>query len=537
MLFDVKTETFLFEYFLYDSIIGKYTDNEKMFYCLGEIWNLDYNNLEDLFKITESENVKEISTESEYMRYRRIKQYNTMIGRPEICSGDENTIIAIKGDAMRVVAQYAMQSTKETTKSVMYKTLIKNAQSGNILALRVLGILECEGILGDINLELGLDYLYKATRWADITATLALLKYSPSDRQETINILKSATKDTVYTFLMSDVKKMYGISANKYNEDVLLLRKTFDVKKSKADSYNSMYARLIFSPILKTKDKEKILFSERKELLSEACDLPLHLTDKTVQISNEIFSELVLKREEEQEDIKTALDDSIFCSMDSYRPVCISSDSDYLLDTYASKITNGFLDANVERINVSELREFDFEPTKNNVFIRALSENKPNVLLLVFKGEINDRAIELTKSIICTSMRSKYRLTTPSVTLNLGCVLPVCIADKFNSKKLNGIVDMIYLENLNEKEKLVVISDIVEKKSKHYNVKHVSIDEIALKKLIKIPMESAEKIIDKVVREHRMKNSEFNLTIDLLKPYLTKISNNNYGFGGVINEG
>ena len=129
-------------------------------------------------------------------------------------------------------------------------------------------------------------------------------------------------------------------------------------------------------------------------------------------------------------DLKTALNDSIFCSIDSYRPVCISSDSDYLLDKYASEITNGFLDANVERINVSELREFDFEPTKNNVFIRALSENKPNVLLLVFKGEINDRTRELTKSIICTSMRSKYRLTNPSVTLNLGCVLPVSLCIK-----------------------------------------------------------------------------------------------------------
>ena len=170
----IKTETFLFEYFLFDSMFGEYTDRKKIFYCLGDLWGVEQKTLKGLFAIAESENVREISTVNEYMRYMRIKQYNELIGNQSIYSEQENAMIAIKGEAMKIVAQYEMQATSETTLSVMHKMLLRNAHGGNVVALRVLGLMQCEGVIEKKDISSGLKKLKKAASWGDITSILAV---------------------------------------------------------------------------------------------------------------------------------------------------------------------------------------------------------------------------------------------------------------------------------------------------------------------------------------------------------------------------
>jgi len=537
-MFNVKTESFLFEYFLYNTILGAYTDRKSMFYCLGDLWAVEKDAVDELFLISENENVQDISTANQYMRYRRIKQYNEMVGKEGICSEKENAMIAIKGDAIKIISQYGMQSTSETTQAVMYKTLLRSAQSGNIVALRILGIIQCEGIMGEMELKAGLDNLDKAARWWDITSILAILKYQSQDRKKTMEMLKSSTKDSIYEYLLDVTEDKYNVGAEHYNEEILLLRKAFDAKKAKADIYNAMYARLVFSPVISIKDKEKMLFSERKDLLSEACDLPLHLMGGSILINHLAFDKMKINRKEEIENVKMSLANSDLRTTNSYRPLCLCSDSNYVLDEYISAMVNALEGTNIERYDVSDLREYDFEPTKSNVFLRSLSEHKPNVLLLVYKGEINERAIDLTKSMIRTSMRAKFRLTQPTVTMNLSSVLPICICDKHNAKNLQGIVDMIHLAPLNTSEKDSALRDMVAIKARNYNMQVASVEESALKKLEGLSMENAEKLIDKVIREQRTSAKELNLTSELIKPYIKKMGygSNNYGFGGAIHE-
>lgn len=537
-MLSIKIESFLFDYFLYVSVTGEYANREKAFYELGEIWNVDVSDLSSIYRETESENVLDISTESEYMRYRRIKQYNAMIGIKEMYSKSENEIIAIKGDAIRVVAQYAMQATKETSQTVIYKTLIRNAQSGNIIALRILGIMECSGIFCEGNKEAGLEYLRKAMKWGDITATLAVLKYDNGNKRLVLSMLKSETKGTLYKFLVDEFKVIDGEIPSSYNEELLLLRKTFDVKKTNADLFNPMYARLIYSPILSIKDKEKILFSERNDLLSEVCDLPLHLMNvNNIAVGKNIFQQMAINREEERKNVIYSLQNADLCTTPGYKPLCVCSDSDYVLESYVSEICKAFTDVNIERIEIADLRDYDFEPTQNNVFLRSLSENKRNILLLVFKGEINDKAIDLTKAVIQTSNRKKFRLSSPSVTLDISSVLPICVSDKCNIKKLNGLVDVVSVAKLNEQEKRLAVKEIVNKKINENKVELLSVDETVFDRLSRLPIESVRKLVDKLIRERRTENGGVNLTVESIKPYVNRISDHNYGFGGVINEG
>ncbi len=535
-MFDVKTETFLFDYFLYDEIIGNYTDREKTFRCLGEIWNIEQDKLRDLYLNTEKENVRSVSSENEYMRYRRIKQYNKLVGNPDVCNEMEDALIAVKGEAIRVIAKYEMESTVETTKNAMHKALLINAQSGNIVALRIIGILECEGLLGEVDLEAGLEHLGNAMRWCDITSTLAYIKYDEKNRASAINMLKSSVKDTLCKFLLKETEEKYGIVADGYNEELLLLKQAFNLKKTASDVYNSMYARLVFSPIITLRDKEKIVYSERKDLLTEACDLPLHLYRGDIPVNESALDEMIFKREKELVRIKNALSNRDLRCSSAYLPICITCESEFVLDQYAYALRKVFKDANVETFEVRDLNDYSFEPNKDNAFIVGLSESKPNVILFFYKGDVSDRTIKITKDILRTERRRKTRLFNPSITMDLTPVLPICFSDKENVKKLQEFVDIIAVEPLSKEEKEESIKFLMNKNSNKYKMKEVTIDDLAMEKLKDVSIDDAKKVLGRIYRENLAEDKTLNITLAMVQASINKlVGKSNYGFGGTLN--
>ncbi|MGN1061435.1 MAG: hypothetical protein ACI4QN_06860 [Candidatus Coproplasma sp.] len=538
-MFDVLTETFLYEYFLYDCMLGELYDRKSLFRILGDIFCLPKNEISDLFSLTESEAVREIKTEDGFKRYKRIKQYNHLVGSEQIYTEKEDTLIAIKGDAIKAVCQYSINSDGESTQTSVVKTLMNGVENGNILALKTVGILKCEGIFVKKDLNGGIKCLRKAMMWGDIPATLSMLKYSDMDKVRIMQTLNSSVKDTLYEFLPEIIAERYGVSAEMgYNEEMLLIRKAVGANKLNKDTYDSMYARLIFSDVISFKDKEKILFSENKEMVSEACDLPLHLNYGEVPIDATALKNIPLYRESEIRGIFGGLYGSDLRASDSFRPMCLCSDSEYVLETYASAVSKALQSTHIEKIEVAELREFDFEPTKNNVFVRCLNERKNNVYLLVFRGNISDAAIELTKTVLRSEKRRNFRLHHPAVTLDLSSVLPICVCDKENAKKLKNLVEIVELAPVQTAEKAYVINYILEDKRRLYNLGKVLISGDVMEKLYALPVENTEKILDKTIRENRKTGQTLKLTLDAVKPYLNKKTgyNNAYGFGGVIDE-
>lgn len=537
-MFNVLTETFLYEYFLHDAILGSFYDRKTLFLRLGEVFCLPEKEISDLFDLTENESVREIASESDYKRYRRIKQYNELIGNAQLYSEIEDMLIAIKGNAVVTATRYGMKASEESTETLVVKTLMGGAQVGNVVALRVLGILQCEGITVAKDLCCGVKNLKKAMQWGDIPATLAMVKYSSTDKVELVKILNASVENTPYTFLSSLVEDKYDVSAEgEQSEEVLLVKQAINANKLKQDNYDSLCSRLVYSKIIGIKDKEKIVFSECKEMLSEACDLPLRLKFDEIEVDEAAIDDLKINRENERKSLIQALYGSDIRTKDEFRPICLCSNSEYVLETYASAVCGALKTSNVERIEVGELREYDFEPNRNNVFLRGLNECKNNVYLLVFKGDVSDTAIELTKTVLRSDKRRKFRLNQPAVTLDLSSVLPICVCDKENAKKLKNITEIIELAPVRAEEKASVIDDLLEKKEKTYAIGEITVSSEVKEKLCTLTAENAEKILDKVIRTNRSKGKSLELSMDMVEPYLNKkTGGNNYGFGGIINE-
>ena len=537
-MFNVLTESFLFQYFLTQALLGEFNDGKNLFRVLGKIFCITDDEISSLFNLTQSGAVSEISTEEGFKRYKRIKQYNALVGNASGYTKDEELLIAIKGNAIVSAVKYGLDAGREATLTQVADKLLSGAENGNIAALRLVGILKCEGMLVEKDIVGGVAQLTKAMRWGDVCATLAMFTYSDVDKFQLFKVLNASVKNTPFEFLPKTVADFYGVIAEGCDEEVSLVRRAINANRLNKDTFDPMYARLIFSEAIGIKDKERIVFSENKETVSEACDLPLHLKYGDISLDEEAIGGVPLNRQDEFEGVITGLYSSDLRTLDAFRPMCLSCDSDYVTERYLSAIERALPTAHIERIVVGELREYDLQPTKNNVFVRGLDERSNNVWLLIFKGEISEGVIEAVTAVLRSEKRRKFQLYHPTVCLDLSSVLPICICDGENAAKLKNLVELIPLASVNSAEKPDAIGEVVERKRTDYSFGKVTLTSEVVERLCAMPVESAEKVLDKVLRQNRRKSLILNIDMDIVKPHLDRAmrANNTYGFGGVDDE-
>lgn len=537
-MFNVLTESFLFQYFLTQALLGEFNDGKNLFRVLGKIFCITDDEISSLFNLTQSGAVSEISTEEGFKRYKRIKQYNALVGNASGYTKDEELLIAIKGNAIVSAVKYGLDAGREATRTQVADKLLSGAENGNIAALRLVGILKCEGMLFEKDMVGGVAQLTKAMRWGDVCATLAMFTYSDVDKFQLFKVLNASVKNTPFEFLPKTVADFYGVIAEGCDEEVSLVRRAINANRLNKDTFDPMYARLIFSEAIGIKDKERIVFSENKETVSETCDLPLHLKYGDICLDEEAIGGVPLNRQDEFDGVISGLYSSDLRTLNTFRPMCLSCDSDYVTERYLSAIERALPTAHIERIVVGELREYDLQPTKNNVFVRGLDERSNNVWLLIFKGEISEGVIEAVTAVLRSEKRRKFQLYHPTVCLDLSSVLPICICDGENAAKLKNLVELIPLAAVNSAEKPDAIGEVVERKRTDYSFGKVTLTSEVVERLCAMPVESAEKVLDKVLRQNRRKSLILNIDMDIVKPHLDRAThaNNAYGFGGVDDE-
>lgn len=536
-MFNVTTQIFLHEFFVYNRVFACRAEREKMFCALSGILGLTKAETDALNEYIDGENVAEIFTENDYNRYMRIKQYGELTGNPQAVSDVESEMVSIKGEAIIAAEKSGMTAQIGAPESTVLNNVMFAAESGNITALKMLGVLRCAGINLPQDKREGIKNLNKAMMWGDAFAAVAALEYSPENKTEILNNLAASVKNTPYSFLLAAVEKRCGEKATEQKKEILLLRRAFAAGKINKEVYDPVYARMVFGEAIGVNDKERILFSLGKDQLSLACDLPLRLKPG-VRFNAAPPAFTVLDRKNESEQILSALKNTEFYGIDGYKPLCVNCDSSYVSGLYADFVCEYFKNAAVQKIDIADLNAYDFEPTKNNVFVRSVNENKNNVFFLIFKGEISDAAMDAAKRFLKTAMRKKFRLNNPSVALDLSSVLPVCFCDDENAEKLEGFVETVKTEKVTAGEKAAAINDVINKKTKLYNAETVFFAADVLKKLCELEVEAAEAIIDKIIRNNVNCEKKTNVEYETIKSYFDKkrINGNGFGFGGAINE-
>lgn len=287
------------------------------------------------------------------------------------------------------------------------------------------------------------------------------------------------------------------------------------------------------SSALYIKDKEKAVFTLNKEQLCAISDLPLKLSHESMlAVDASGVQNTAIKRESEISVITRALKNCDLRGLSSYRPMCLCCDSKYILNMYAKAIKTKNPDTHFERIYVAELGEYDFEPTSNNIFVRSIDEDKDNRFLLFFYGDISEKKIGAVKSFLQSARRAKFHLNNPSVTLDLGAVLPICFCDEQNAKWLKPLCDEIQLSEVTDGEMPIAIKDIIAGKQKLYGVGAISFEGEVSDVFNGYDIDTAERLIDAAVRARRKKGAIITLSREILQSYAGDNDQPTIGFGG-----
>lgn len=527
-------ELFMAEYFMIKAVLGRYLeDSGKLFGCLSEIFLISEGEAEKLYRLAENEAARGITTEKEFMRHQRMRKYSEMSGDSASYNPEWEEVVAIKGNAMLTAQQSNLSHDAEASGNVVYTCLSSAATCGSVSALRIIGLLQCEGIFLSKNEKAGVKNLTKAAEWNDIVSTLALLYYRPAKREYNMARLRQELVETPFAALYKSAVVRYGFANAPYIGEVRLLDKAFCSGVLKRETYDPKYARILSSKALSLKDKEKAVFSLNKEHLSVIADLPLKLArDKMTAVDVSGVENVPVKREREIGAIVRTLKNCDLRELPSYRPLCLCCESKYVLDMYAKAIAENDAGAHVEIIDVAELIDYDFEPTPNNVFVRSIDEDKDNRFLLFFRGEITERKTEAVRGVLQSGRRAKFYLNTPSVTLDLGAVLPICFCDRHNVQTLKQYCDVIYLADVSADELSAAVDDILAGKQKVYGVEAVKLSGDPREVFRGYNIDTAEKLIDTAVRARREKGAVIILSRAVLQEYASDNDRPVIGFGG-----
>ncbi len=536
-MFDYLTELMLREYFCAEVTVGRFiSDKKALFALLGRIFLMEKEAVERLFTLTQCDEVSGIASERDYHQHRRMRQYFEMSDYEWHTDAVIDELIDLKGTSLKMAMNYRLLHDTQDIRSVACGNLTYAAESGVIPALHLLGIMQSEGFGFCKNAERGLSMIRKAADWNSEEGLLAALHYDEANREKYLCRLYERFLRSGHSDSFVKVEAVYGAHGTKGLKEFRLLEKAISQGILKRDTYVKAYGRLLYSEILEEKDKESLMLTPNKELFAEATALPLKLSSGICECNVTALAAMRPKRKEEQGKVACGLGNVDLRGISTYRPLCLVSNSKFMLETYAEVIAKCLTNANVERIDAADLADYDLEPSNNNIFIRNCNEDLPNTYFLFVRGEIPERVYDAIKSFLQSAKRSTFRLNRPSVTLDLSMILPVCFCDKEHAKELSRYCDIVKIADPTKQEKGDLIREIISTKREIYGVGNITVQEIVYEKLSEYLIDDIEYILDRAVREHRCDTLE--LTGELMQQYYKAMPRGRvvYGFGGSIYE-
>ncbi len=540
MVIDSVTELFLSQFFMLRATLGNFGEHEKeLFSSLGQTFFMNENEADRIYNMIRSSEISAISTEKDYYRHLRAKQYLGVISTPYVYDELTDALINIKGNAIINAASHGIKYASEATATSIYQYITGKALLGDIFFMRILGIMQCEGIICAKDRARGLKTLEAAASWYDIPSILLALYYG-NTTEINLNRLCLSIDNSPYGLLLSLCERKYGyISGSETYEHKMLVR-AFGMGILKREIFSSAYAKIIYHKTLSLTEKENLVFSYSKEQIMAISGLPLELCHfDMVPLTygdSDNFDRISFFREKEQSTVIQSFVNSDLRIYEGYRPVCISSSSQYMLRIYADAIKGASDVVHIERFEASDLNEYDFEPNERNILVKNCRADKLNVYFFFLLGKIKESVMCQIKNFLITAKRSKFRLSNPAIVLNLGEILPVCFCDRENAKLLEGYCESIVLSDVSSSETRSAVLSFISEKSRLYKTGDISITESAMDKIVNLGLDKAENTIDAAIRRNRKINEKIVLTEEMLSEFCNMTKEPcGFGFGGANN--
>lgn len=534
-MYGYNTELCLDVYFFAEHVFGEALDRRALFNRLAQVFFVPEDEAGALFALIDSDAVREVDCVANYNRYMRIRDYRKTLDGFANADDAQAEIVKIKGGAFRLVQKIKLETAAENPAGEVCRALFAVAEQGVIAAMLVAGVLQCEGIIVRRNVVGGLKRISRAAAWNSVEGVLCALYYDGGRRQLNIDRLHALTDGSPHPELCALAERAYGVTHCAKPRETLLLERTFAGGKVCRELYNAQYARVAHGGLLTHADKQRLLLSDNAALIAEACELPLKLCKHA---SDDVrLGQTALDRADELDALRRALENGDLRDVYEYRPLCLCSDSDYLLEMYARAVADGLKDANVVRIEAADLQAHDFDETKDNIFLHGCDEDSDNVYLLFVRGKVDAFVSARIGEFLSSRRRRHMRLRMPSVTVDLGAILPVCFCDRRGAQGLGGAVNLVRLSEITDAEKPRALADVLARKAEYFGMDGIALDDGASAAFTALPFDSACAALDRAVMAKRKGGGALTLCERDIGAFIAagRTKANQYGFGGGSN--
>lgn len=521
---DLLTEPFLTQYYLADAVCGRFmleNEREDMFFELANLFCINNKKVLNRYYDESMEPVyKDITDLASYERLCRTIEYAKKSNQAVELSEIDNMILAQKREAMSIKSMLFKQSDN-ITKETIYTTLLTTAKNGNIYAMGLLSYMEYHGICVLKDERNAIKRMKLCAKWNNLFGIMMGIKYDPENSQEYFNILYTIFRNAGQKEVFNHICSTYKYE-NSHTKDPVsrIIEKAFETNIIKRNAYDRAFARVAFSQLISSEDKEKILLNRQEDAITSLSNFPFDAKgDENFVFDESVLDNIPLVRSSEIKRIKQNIAIARDCPKNVYMPLLIVSQDEYVTSMYTDAIKKGFSGMSVFELDGGTLSSRDFYPTKENVFLRGISETKTTKTVFFIKDceELSEEcAKELTKS-LDYEYRKKFKFFEPSVSIDLSGMLFVLMANNFNTavKTIFPYCDVLEAQKVQKAEKTDMIKSVFSSRRHLYGCDRLSMDDEGLSYLAEFEPEKAVRAIDCIIKNAIFEKSSSISVLDI----------------------
>lgn len=480
-------EPLLTQFFLIDAICEGFLTQEQretIFRELASVFCVPMNDLTRQYYDTADSGVyKKITDYAGYERLCRTIEFAQSSGQDVGLTPVDRVILAQKREAMQIKSELFRQNRNLTT-DIIADTLLTTAMDGNVDAMVTLSFLEYHGICICQDAENARKRLALCARWNHLFGNLMGIAYDAANKTRYFNTLFTILRSSNQREVFGYIRQFMGYDRELTKDPVArIIEKAFALGVIKRNAYDRIFAKVAFSQLISTEDKETLLLNKKKDAIVSLSVIPFDVDrGKKLTFDADKAGRIPLPRQTELNKIFCSLSPAVNDRADLYRTLLVASDDDYISEMYVTALKNGFSDGGeVIEIDASMLTAQDFAGGKENFLLRGLSETKDShtVFLLKHCDEMGKTELEELAKLLDYDYRRKFKLLDPTVSLDLSDVLIVLFVNGSGNqvRSLSEECDVVTTDRISEAEKRTVIDSTFRARSKSFGVEQAILDE------------------------------------------------------------
>ena len=508
---DYQLEPFLSQYYFITGICADFVGAEErrsIYNRLASVFCLpECGELEEYFRLSESREFIAVTDKASYERLCRTIDFATNSGQDIELTEQDRTVLSCKSVAVNIRKDIFDNLSKLTRESLV-TILLDKANMGNVDAMAALSFMEYNGICMHTDAKNAVKRLRLCARWNNLFANLLGIACDEENTENYFNNLYTVmnTEDRRRRFL--EICNYHGYTAIvREKAEAKILEKAFGVGIVKRNVFERAVEKIVYSPVLTVEDKEALFLSGNKDVSLLLADIPADMIRgerSGIEIDRECGKNLVLVRENEQRRILQSLAIATGCPEKVYKPLLVVASDAYICDMYEELVKTCVKGTAFVDVDASTVSEADLLPNKDNVFLRGLTQTKTtNTVFVIHNLEaLEEREGERLIRFLDTGVRKRFRLSVPSVTVDLSGIMFVMLANETTKvvREVSDVCDTVWTEHISGEEKQAAIVSMFRRASAAYGHEIEEPDRQCLSYLVGFDLDRAEQIIDGTIR-------------------------------------